>query len=319
MSILVFVEHLDGKLKKQAGELVSYAAQISPDVTLLAIGKVSQDELAKMGRYGASNCIHIQEPGLEMQDNQAYARWIAEIAEKEGTDLIIMANSAFGKAMAPRLSVRLKAGLVAGVVDLPTTDQGFRVKKKVFNGKAFAMVQILTSRKILTLNSNACPLIEKPTELQYQVFSQTQVPATAAMELVEKSQASSGNLLTEASIVVSGGRGMRDPANWAHLETLAQQLNAALACSKPVSDEGWRSHSEHVGQTGKTIAPDLYVAVGISGAVQHLAGVSSSKTIVAINTDKEAPIFEVADYGMVADALEVLPMLIQSVNKLHSS
>ena len=318
MSIIVYIEHLEGKLKKQSRELVSYASQLaektSQKVTAVGVGDISREELESLSRFGASKIIHCSNPEAATLENQVYTQLLAEIFEKESGEILILANSFTGKAIAPRLSVRLKAGLVAGVVDLPESLDPFVVKKKIFNGKAFAHSQILTKSKILSLNSNACEVKEKPVESEWEEFS-SQVSAPKA-EIVDVSKMDADNLLTEASIVVSGGRGMKGADKWKPIEELASLLKGATACSKPVSDEGWRPHEEHVGQTGKTIAPDLYIAVGISGAVQHLAGVSSSKTIVAINSDKDAPIFEIADYGIVGDAHEVLPAFIQSVSKL---
>jgi electron transfer flavoprotein alpha subunit len=323
MSIIVFTEHIEGKLKKQSAELVSYAAQMaeknSLKVVAVAIGSISADEVKSLSEFGASKIIHAPAKELDILDNQVYTHILSEIFTREQGKIMVLGNSFTGKAIAPRLSVRLKAGLVAGVMDLPRSFEPFEVKKKIFNGKAFAYEQIKTSHKILTLNANACDVLEKPTEAEYEEYAPQGLKSYSGAEVVDISRIAADNPLTEASIVVSGGRGMKSGDNWAPLEELAGLLNAATACSKPVSDEGWRPHEEHVGQTGKTIAPDLYVAVGISGAVQHLAGVSSSKTIVAINTDKEAPIFQIADYGIIADAREVLPKLIQSVSKLGGS
>ncbi len=323
MSIIVFAEHIEGKLKKQAAELVSYAAQIaentSQKVVAVAVGSVAADDVRSLAVYGASKTIHVPDKNLDILDNRVYTRILSEIYTREEGSMMVLGNSFTGKAIAPRLSVRLGAGLVAGVVDLPRAYQPLEVKKKIFNGKAFAYEQVKTGEVILTLNGNACDVIEKPVEAEYEAYTPLTSMSFEDAEVVDVSRIAADNPLTEASIVVSGGRGMKSGENWAPLEELARLLNAATACSKPVSDEGWRPHEEHVGQTGKTIAPDLYVAVGISGAVQHLAGVSSSKTILAINTDKEAPIFQIADYGIIADARDALPKLIQSVSKLGSA
>lgn len=320
MSIIVFIEHLEGKLKKQSREIVSYASQLaekaSQKVVVVGVGDISREELETLSRFGASKIIHCPNPGADILENQVYTRLLAEIFEKESGELLILANSFTGKALAPRLSVRLKAGLVTGVEDLPKSLDPFVVKKKVFNGKAYAYEEILTSSKILSLNGNACEVIEKPVESEWEEFTPSDTASAPKAEVLDVNKIAAENLLTEASIVVSGGRGMKGPDKWKPIEELASLLNGATACSKPVSDEGWRPHEEHVGQTGKTIAPDLYFAVGISGAVQHIAGVSGSKTIVAINADKEAPIFEIADYGIIGDAHEVLPAFIQSVSKL---
>ncbi len=320
MSIIVFTEHLEGKLKKQSYEIVSYAAQladkISQKVVAVAVGEISREALERLSKLGANKIIHCPNPGADTLENQVYTRLLAEIFEKESGEILILANSFTGKAIAPRLSVRLKAGLVSGVEDLPKSTDPFVVKKKIFNGKAYAYEDILTPTKILSLNGNACEVIEKPVDSEWEEFSSSEAASAPKAEVLDVNKMAAENLLTEASIVVSGGRGMKGPDKWKPLEELASVLNGATACSKPVSDEGWRPHEEHVGQTGKTIAPDLYIAVGISGAVQHIAGVSGSKTIVAINADNEAPIFEIADYGIVGDAHEILPGFIQSVSKL---
>ena len=323
MSILVYTEHIKGKLKKQSSELVSYAYQVgkagNQKVIAVATGDIQKEELEKLSVFGASKIIHVNSPHLKVLDNRLYTKVLAEIAEKENAQMVIMANSFTGKALAPGLAVRLKAGLLAGVVDLPESSDNEKFKKIIFNGKAFAHVKANTTVKVITLNNNACQIQENQLEAEWEEFTPQIAESDVRTHQLEVDENISGSMLTEASIVVSGGRGMRSPDNWGPLEELAQTLNAALACSKPVSDEGWRPHEEHVGQTGKTIAPDLYIAAGISGAVQHLAGVSSSKTIVAINTDKEAPIFEIADYGIIGDAIEVLPKFIQSVKKLQAS
>jgi electron transfer flavoprotein alpha subunit len=317
MSVLVFTENWDGKFKKLSFELVTYAADLAgmlgTNVTAVSLGNVEDDEFKKLSVYGASKIISIKDDSLSCLDNQLYTKLIAGTAEKEKSQVLILSNNSTGKAIAPGLSVRLKAGLVSGVIGLPVSVSPFIVRKKVFSGKAITRTEIKTPVKILTLARNSYEL--KKTEREAAVESvNAELPAGSAKTTVTKVEKQAGKvILTDAEIVVSGGRGMKAPANWGPLEELAGVLGAALACSRPVSDEGWRPHEEHTGQTGKIIAPNLYMAFGISGAIQHLAGVSSSKFIVAVNTDKNAPIFEAADYGIVGDAMKVLPELIKEI------
>ncbi|MEZ5084372.1 MAG: electron transfer flavoprotein subunit alpha/FixB family protein, partial [Bacteroidales bacterium] len=218
-----------------------------------------------------------------------------------------------GKALAPRVSVKLKAGLVAGVCALPSTTDPFVIKKKAFTGKAFANVKVNSTKKVLTLSQNSFEISESDSNATMESFSPTFSESDFRTEVKDVTKITGKVLLTDAEIVVSGGRGMKGAENWGPIEELAGLLGAATACSRPVSDEGWRPHEEHTGQTGKIIAPNLYIAAGISGAIQHLAGVSSSKCIVAINKDNEAPIFEAADYGVIGDVHQVLPALVQAV------
>jgi electron transfer flavoprotein alpha subunit len=315
MSVLVYTENWDGKFKKLSGELVSYASKIAEmtggQVTALSIGKVGDDELASLGNYGASVVLNAGDAGV--LDNQVYTGIIAAAAEKTGAKVIILSNNNSGKALAPRLSVKMKAGLASGVTEVPDSTNPFVVSKKVFSGKAFAKVKVLSDIVLLTLAQNTYKIVETGGSASVESFDHG-VDVSAASTNVQDVQKQTGKiLLTDAEVVVSGGRGMKSGDNWQPLEELAEVLGAALACSRPVSDEGWRGHDEHTGQTGKIIAPNLYLAFGISGAIQHLAGVSSSKYIVAVNTDKDAPIFEAADYGIVGDALKVLPEFIKEI------
>jgi electron transfer flavoprotein alpha subunit len=319
MSVIVYTENWDGKFKKLSFELVSYAKDVAKKLNTsliaLSIGNVADDELIKLSNYGAAKIIAVNDNKLKNLDNQAYTAVIADVAAKENAIALIFAHNNTGKAIAPRLSVRLKAGLVTAVVAAPVSADPFMVTKKVFTSKAFANVTIKTPIKILTLMQNAFGLFEAP-----EVFVKEQfIPALSdeiKTEVIEVNKVSGKILLTDADIVVSGGRGMKGPENWGSIEELAQLLGAGTACSRPVSDEHWRTHEEHVGQTGKVIAPTLYIACGISGAIQHLGGISSSKCIVAINKDPEAPIFEAADYGIVGDVLKVLPDMISAVKEL---
>jgi electron transfer flavoprotein alpha subunit len=320
MSVLVYTENWDGKFKKLSFELVSYASAVAKmmntSVTALSIGKVGDDELKKLGNFGAQKIMSADNDLLSVLDNQTYTNVIAEVAKKENASVIIISNNNTGKALAPRLSVRLKAGVGSGVSRLPLSTSPFTVYKRAYSGNAFAHMVIKTDVRILTLAQNSFDLSETSNNASIEK-ADIAVDASMVKTKVKDVKKQSGKiLLTDADIVVSGGRGMKSPDNWEPLLQLAETLGAATACSRPVSDEGWRSHEEHTGQTGKIIAPNLYIAVGISGATQHLAGVSSSKIIVAINSDKDAPIFEAAQYGIVGDAMKILPQLVTAVNDL---
>jgi electron transfer flavoprotein alpha subunit len=322
MSILVFTENWDGKFKKLSFELVSYgvglAKMLGTTVTAISIGKVSDDELNKLGNYGASKVLKVEDDRLNQLVNSAYTTAITQAAEKENAQVIVLSNNFTGKALAPRISVKLKAGLVAGVTALPSSLDPFVVRKKTFNGKAFVNVKINTEKKILSLSQNSYGINESPASIVIESFAPAFADNHFGMEIKSTNKITGKVLLTDAEIVVSGGRGMKAPENWGPIEELAGLLGAATACSRPVSDEGWRPHEEHTGQTGKIIAPNLYIAAGISGAIQHLAGVSSSKCIVAINKDNEAPIFEAADYGVIGDVQKVLPDLVKAVKEFKS-
>ncbi len=316
MSVLVFTENWDGKFKKLSYELVSYAKAVAGmtggTVTALSIGEVGQEELSSLGAYGASKVLSVA--GVpEGLDNQLYAGIIASAMESSGARILVLAHNNTGKALAPRLSVKLKAGLASGVTAVPESIDPLVVRKKVFSGKAFGKVKVLSPSAILTLAQNSFEIHESGGSATVEAFDPGVDASVASTSIIEVQKQTGKLLLTDAEVVVSGGRGMKSPDNWGPLEELAGVLGPATACSRPVSDEGWRPHGEHTGQTGKIIAPNLYMAFGISGAIQHLAGVSSSKCIVAVNTDKDAPIFEAADYGIVGDAMKVLPELISEI------
>ncbi len=322
MSVLVFLENWDGKFKKLSFELVSYASKVAEmlgdQAVALSIGKVDASELEKLATYGASKVISVENDLIKAFDDQAFTSMIAEVAQKTGAKVLVLSNNNSGKALAPRLSVKLKAGVASGVSKLPVSINPFVVYKKVYSGKAFANVVVKTDIKILTLAQNSFDLVESPKTFTLEKPDIQPDGSLMKIEVKEVQKQSGKILITDADIVISGGRGMKSPDNWGPLVELAGLLGAATACSRPVSDEGWRSHDEHTGQTGKIIAPNLYFAIGISGATQHLAGISSSKFIVAINTDKDAPIFEAAQYGIVGDALKVLPKLVEAVKEMKS-
>ncbi len=315
MSVLVYTENWDGVFKKLSFELVSYAAKVAEmmgtSLTAVSIGDVGDDELNKLGAYGASKIVKIE--GNTALDNQVYTSIIAQVANAEGATIVVLSHNNTGKAIAPRLSVKLKAAVGAGLIKLPVSTEPFTVSKKVFSGKATANVVLKTDVKILTLSQNSFEVIETGGSASIESFS---AEVGEAKTIVKDVQKQTGKiLLSDAEIVVSGGRGLKSADNWGVIEDLADLLGAATACSRPVSDEGWRPHEEHTGQTGKIIAPNLYFAVGISGAIQHMAGISSSKCIVAINNDADAPVFENSDYGIVGDALKVLPALTEAIKE----
>jgi electron transfer flavoprotein alpha subunit len=320
MSVLVFTENWDGKFKKLSFELVSYATKLAEMLNTksiaLSIGDVETSELEKLGKYGAHKIISARHHNLNVLDNQVFTQVITDIAKKEEATVIVLSNNNVGKALAPRLSVRLKAGLGAGVTKLPVSVDPFIIYKKVYSGNAFAEFRINSDIKILTLAQNSFDLSETDNKGEIVNSEISVADGLVKTQIIESQKQTGMILLTDAEIVVSGGRGMKNPDNWGPILELASLLGAATACSRPVSDEGWRPHEEHTGQTGKIISPNLYIAIGISGATQHLAGVSSSKVIVAINTDKDAPIFEAADYGIIGDALKVVPKLVEAVKEM---
>lgn len=322
MSVLVYTENWDGKFKKLSFELVSYATAIANEmnttVTALSIGNVAADELNKLGNYGATKVLSVDDKRYEALDNKALAKAVSAAASAEDAHAVIFAHNNLGKAIAPRVAVKLDAGMVSGVTALPMSTAPFTFKKKAFTGKAFANVQVHTDRVVLTFFQNSYELKETAGTSVVEAFDPQMTDADFSTVLKETNKISGKVLLTDAEIVVSGGRGMKSGDNWAGLEEMADLLGAGMACSRPVSDEGWRSHDEHVGQTGKIIAPNLYFAMGISGAIQHLGGVSSSKVIVAVNKDPEAPIFEAADYGIVGDVFKVIPQFVEAIKELKS-
>ncbi len=320
MSVLVYTENWEGKFKKLSFELVSYAAEVAKmsgtSLTAISIGNVEEQELKKLGSYGAEKILKVEDDQLRVLDSQVFAGIISEAAQRENASVIIVSNNNAGKAIAPRLSVRLKAGVGSGVSRLPLSLNPFTVYRRTYSGNVFAHVIINSDIKIITLAQNSFGVIDSPGNA---IVEKLDVPGNLIQMKTKQRdiQKQTGKiLLTDADIVISGGRGMKSPDNWGPLVELASLLGGATACSRPVSDEGWRPNEEHTGQTGKIIAPNLYIAVGISGATQHLAGVSSSKYIVAINNDKDAPIFEAAQYGIVGDAMKILPKLIEAVKEL---
>jgi electron transfer flavoprotein alpha subunit len=324
MSVLIYTENSAGKFKKSIFEAVSYARavadQTQTNLVAISVGDVSNAELSVLGKYGADKVLNVPNEKLRNFVNQAYASVIADAAKKEGANVIILSNSFSGRGLTPRIGVKLEAAIADGAVELPEQNNGkFTVKKTAFSGKAFATVELTSVNKVISLTPNSYKVVEKGAAAVVEDFN-PEVKATDFKAMIKEIVRSADKVsLPDAEIVVSGGRGLKGSENWGMLEELADLLGAALACSKPVSDAGWRPHNEHVGQTGIAVSPNLYIAVGISGAIQHLAGVSSSKVIVVINKDPDAPFFKVADYGIVGDAFDVVPKLINAVKEYKAS
>lgn len=323
MSILVYAETWDGKFKKPSFEAMTYAfelAQATNDtVTAMVIGPATEDELKKAAGYGCSKILHAADTRFAGFCPSAYTAAIADCVALENTKIIIFSQTYSGKSVAPRLAAKLKAGLVSGAIALPATISPFVVRKKCFSSKGFTDVEVSSDVKIISVFPNAHHITANNVNVTIQAVNPVVADAICNTKVNEVKKTSGKIALTEAEIVVSGGRGLKGPENWGMIEQLADVLGAATACSKPVADMGWRPHHEHVGQTGITISPNLYIAIGISGAIQHLAGVSSSKVIAVINPDKEAPFFKIADYGIVGDAFQVVPKLIEAAKQLKSS
>jgi electron transfer flavoprotein alpha subunit len=323
MSIVVFAESIDGNFKKSTYEAVAYgsklAQQTGTNCVAVSIGNVDEQKLSELAKYGAEKIVSVNQSKAHTFIAEAYAKALATVANAENATVIVISNTYSGKAMAPRVAAKLKAGIASGVISYPDTASGFKVRRGVFSGKAFADVNLKTATKVLAITPNTFDLVENTKTPAVSTHDGGLSDADFITQSVEVIRATGQIPLTEAEVVISGGRGLKGPENWGLIEDLAKTLGAATACSKPVSDMHWRPHSEHVGQTGITIKPNLYIAVGISGAIQHLAGVSSSKVIVAINKDPEAPFFKAADYGIVGDAFEVMPKIIEAAKKLKAA
>ena len=315
MSVIVFVDSKDGKLNKAAFEATSYGSKIGGGSSVVVTyGNADAGVLAELGNYGASKVLVAR--SVNTADPQQITRIITQVVESEGANVVVFTQDTIGKAIAPRVSARLDAGHVPGAIEYPNTDGGFSVKVNVFSGKAFADIEIKTDKKIISLLPNS---VAPETTGGSASVEDLNVDAGSAGLTVKEVKSKGGDIaLPEAELVVSAGRGLKGPENWEMVENLAKSLGAATACSRPVADMDWRPHHEHVGQTGVAIRPNLYIAAGISGAIQHLAGVNGSKVIVVINTDSEAPFFKAADYGIIGDAFEVLPKLTEAINNLKS-
>lgn len=319
MSILIFIETVNGAINKGGFELATYGVKSSEilgtDCKALVFGACNNIEQLK--KYGLSKILHCTDGNLNNFDSQTYTRAIAGAAEKEGSSIVVLRHSSVGKALIGRLAAKLNAGSVSGVNSLPSNSDGFTVKKGVYSGKAIAEFKINTTNKVLSLMGNTLQPEERGGDTAIESISLN--VADGAAKVIERKTVTGTVPLPEAELVVSAGRGMKGPENWGIIEELAEVLGATTACSRPVADTGWRPHHEHVGQTGVAIRPNLYIAAGISGAIQHLAGVNNSKTIVVINKDSEAPFFKAADYGVVGDLFEVVPKLTEAIKKYKAS
>ncbi|MBS1508989.1 MAG: electron transfer flavoprotein subunit alpha/FixB family protein [Bacteroidetes bacterium] len=313
MNILVFVETSEGKARKTSLEAVAYAHKMGGTVTAIVLGAADANDLQNIGKYGATKVLHASDSKLNEPVLQAYSSVISKAMADEAADVLVLANSSLGTPLAAKVAIRNGASFASNVTELPDTSAGFVVKRSIYTGKAFAMVELKNAKKVIAIKKNAAELKEVAGAAQVANYAVTLNDADFNTKVLSSEKATGDILLPEAEIVVSGGRGMKGPEHWGILEELAKALHAATGCSKPVSDMGWRPHHEHVGQTGVKVAPQLYIAIGISGAIQHLAGVNSSKCIVVINKDADAPFFKAADYGIVGDAFDVLPKLTQAV------
>ncbi len=324
MSVLVYAEFVDGRPKKSTLEAVFYAARVAEKLktsaVALTIGPADASDLAALGQYGVARVLHAVDARLVQFQSRAYSRLISEAALKEAADVVVLLHNANGKALSGRVAVRLEAGLVSGAISLPDITSGFHLDKPVFSGKAFAKINISSAKKVISLNPNSLKPEAGSGSAEVVPFSIDLQESDFDAKLVSRESVTNGVVpLPEAELVVSAGRGLKGPENWGIIEQLAESLGATTACSRPVADTGWRPHHEHVGQTGVAIKPNLYIAIGISGAIQHLAGVNQSKTIVVINKDAEAPFFKAADYGVIGDAFEVVPRLTEAIRRFKNS
>jgi len=320
MSLLIYAESADGKFKKVAFELASYAKNVADSLgTTVTAVTVNAGNVSELANYGVSKVLKVSNDKLNNFNAKAYADVVKQAAQKEASKVIVLSSTTDSLYLAPLVAVGLDAGFASNVVGLPLSTSPFQVKRTAFSNKAFNITEISTDIKVLSIGKNSFGLVENSASLSEEDFAPTlnDVDFNVKVESVEKT---TGKVtIADADIVVSGGRGLKGPENWGMLEELATVLGAATACSKPVSDLGWRPHSEHVGQTGKPVATNLYIAVGISGAIQHIAGINSSKVKVVINTDAEAPFFKVADYGIVGDAFDILPKLTQKLKEFKAN
>jgi len=320
MAVLVYAENWNGSFKKATFEAVSYAAQLANVIgtDTIAITIAHQGDANELGNYGANKVLTITNETLNTFNNQSYANAIVAASNHINADTVVISNTNNGKAIAPIIAAKRKAALITNAIELPITLSPFTIKRKAFSSKAYALFSSDSNQKVISITPNAIGVHQSQVVTSVESFNYNSTDSDQRLKSVSVDKVTGKIPLTEAELVVSAGRGLKGPENWGMIEDLADLLGAATACSKPVSDIGWRSHSEHVGQTGIAINPQLYIAVGISGAIQHLAGVNASKNIVVINTDPEAPFFKAADYGIVGDAFEVIPKLIEAI-KIHKS
>ena len=312
MSILIYAESAEGKIKKVAFELASYAKKVAASMgTTVTAVTINNSDNSALAAYGVDKVLNVSNDKLNNFSAKAYADVIAQAAKKEGTQIVLVSSSTDSLYLAPLVAVALEAGYASNVVALPESTSPFQVKRTAFSNKAFNITEISTPVKVLGIAKNSFGLVENAAAMTEESFAPSLNDADFGIKVENVEKVTGKVTIADAEIVVSAGRGMKGPENWGMIEELAGVLGAATACSKPVSDLGWRPHGEHVGQTGKPVATNLYIAVGISGAIQHIAGINSSKVKVVINSDPEAPFFKVADYGIVGDAFEIVPQLIE--------
>ena len=313
MSVLIYIEHTDGNIKKNALEAASYgiayAEKTGVSAKGIVIGKIADEEIKKVGSVGLEKVVKVD--GLDYLNHQKVSAILSDVAKNENASTIIFCGSSEGKASGSRLAIKINSGIITEVIELPSSNNPITLKKKAFSGKGFANIELTNDKNIIVVSTNSFGVHEKQVDCSIETISASSDDDSLKHKSFDRD--TEGISLPDAELVVSAGRGLKGSENWGIIEDLANALGAATACSKPVSDIGWRPHHEHVGQTGIAISPNLYIAIGISGAIQHLAGVSSSKTIVVINIDSEAPFFKAADYGIVGDAFDVIPKLTAAI------
>ena len=319
MSLLIYAESAEGKFKKVAFELASYAKKVANSLgTTVTAVTVNTNDVSELSKYGVDKVLKVNQDNLKTFNAKAYADIIKQAAQKEGAKVILVSSTTDSIYLAPLVAINLNAGFASNVVGLPLSTSPFQVKRNAFSNKAFNITEISTDVKVLGLAKNSFGLVETSSTLSQEDFNPTLNDADFGVKVENVEKVTGKVTIADAEVVVSGGRGLKGPENWGMIEDLATVLGAATACSKPVSDLGWRPHSEHVGQTGKPVATNLYIAIGISGAIQHIAGINSSKVKVVINTDPEAPFFKVADYGIVGDAFDVVPRLTEKLKEFKA-
>ena len=320
MSILIYAESAEGKFKKVAFELASYAKNVAETLgTSVTAITINTNDVSELSNYGVDKVLKVNNPKLAGFTAKAYADAIKQAAQKENSQVIILSSTTDSLYLAPLVSISLEAGFASNVVGLPQKLSPFQVKRNGFSNKAFVTTEITTPIKVLSISKNSYGIFENKSSLAEEDFNPSIEETDFGVKVVSVEKASGKVTIADADIVVSAGRGLKGPENWGMIEELATVLGAATACSKPVSDLGWRPHGEHVGQTGKPVAANLYIAIGVSGAIQHIAGINSSKVNVVINTDPEAPFFKVADYGVVGDAFEIVPKLIEKLKSFKAN
>lgn len=320
MSVLIYAESNEGKFKKTTLELASYAKKVAESLgTTVTAVTINTEDVAELGKYGVDKILKVSQPQLDKFNAKAYADVIKQAAEKEGSKVVVLTSTTNSLYAAPIVAVNLDAGYASNVVALPVSTSPFQVKRNAFSNKAFDVTEITSDTKVLALAKNSFGVVEASGAAATEDFNPSLNDADfgVKVEIIEK--VTGKVTIADAEVVVSGGRGLKGPENWGLIEELAEVLGAATACSKPVSDLDWRPHSEHVGQTGKPVASNLYIAIGISGAIQHIAGINASKVKVVINNDPEAPFFKVADYGVVGDAFEIVPQLIEKLKTFKAN